>query len=288
MLRPATVLLGAALLLLGCRPSGPDAPGTAGAPIDSGLVTLGASVTETVYALGLGHRVVAVDGSSVFPPEARNKAKAGYVRALSAEPILSLAPRAVIADPTAGPPATLDQIRAAGVRVEVVPGGATVNDVVAQIRAIGQLVGRATAANALADTLLAQVARATAQIDTTRRPRVLFVQAQAPGVTGLAGRGTNADAFVRLAGGRNVLAGHQGYKNMTPEAVADAAPDVIVMTARTLAESGGEATFLGRPGVAQTPAARAHRLIVVPDAAMTFGPSLGAAILDLAARLHAR
>lgn len=282
------------LMTAGCRSEGvrgPEDPvaGTAVAPLDSGIVALGASVTETLYALGLGDAIVAVDASSVYPPEARNKAKAGYYRALSAEPILSLAPRGVLADPNAGPPAALDQLRAAGVRVEVLPGGSSVDSVAAQIVAIGRIVGREAQARALADSLLAQVFRAGARLDTTvARPRVLFVQAQAPGVVGLAGRGTNAHEFIQLAGGANVLADHDGYRNMTPEAVAEAAPEVIVLTERTLGEAGGANAFLARPGVAQTPAAQARRLIVVPDAAMNFGPSFGAAVLDLAAQLRAR
>ncbi|HYE57343.1 MAG TPA: ABC transporter substrate-binding protein, partial [Rhodothermales bacterium] len=191
-----------------------------------------------------------------------------------------------IADPNAGPPNALEQIRAAGVRVEIVPGGPSPDSVVAQILAIGRLVGREPQARALADSLQAQLRRAEALIDTTQRPRVLFVQAQAPGVTGLAGHGTNADAFIRLAGGENVMASTEGYKPMTPESVADAAPDVIVLTERTLGQAGGLDTFLGQPGVAQTAAARARQVVVVPDAAMNFGPSLGQAVLNLAARLR--
>ena len=49
------------------------------------LVTLGGSITEIVYALGAGDRIVAVDTTSVYPESVLSLPKIGYMRALSSE-----------------------------------------------------------------------------------------------------------------------------------------------------------------------------------------------------------
>ena len=56
------------------------------------IVSLGGGVTETLFALGLGKDIVAVDVSSIYPPQALKKPKVGYLRATSAEGIASMRP----------------------------------------------------------------------------------------------------------------------------------------------------------------------------------------------------
>ena len=92
----------------------------------SRIVTLGGSVTEIVYALGAGDQVVGVDASSVYPEAATEKPSVGYFRQLPAEGVLSLDPSLVLALEGTGPPTVLDQLRSAGVRVEVISDGEVV------------------------------------------------------------------------------------------------------------------------------------------------------------------
>ena len=69
------------------------------------IVVVGGVITEVLYALGLQDTIAGVDSTSQFPSEAlRDKANVGYVRALSAEGVLSLKPSIVIAINGAGPP----------------------------------------------------------------------------------------------------------------------------------------------------------------------------------------
>jgi iron complex transport system substrate-binding protein len=118
-------------------------------------------------------------------------------------------------------------------------------------------------------------------------PRVLFVLGQGGGALQLAGRGTNADAFIRLAGGANAFGEAEGYTAITPEAVVAAAPHVILVLERTVEVAGGLDALLGRADLALTPAARERRVVVLPDAALNFGPSLGAFVAQFAGALNA-
>ena len=292
--RPVAALALGALALGACRTPA-DGPDTAGAPpateretaAAGRIVTLGGAVTETVFALGLGDAVVAVDQSSVYPDAAQAKPRAGYYRALSAEPILALRPDLLLLDEDAGPPEALAQIQAAGVRVARSTGGPSVDAVAGQMMDIARAVGRDAEGQALVDTLRAQVARAEALVPVgVPRPRAIYVQGQGGGALALAGGGTNGDALLAMAGGENALTGVTGYTPLTSEAIADAAPDVIVATARTVQVGGGPEAFLKRPGVAQTPAARAGRLVILDDRLMNFGPTLGEAVLALVRGLY--
>ena len=84
-----------------------------------------------------------------------------------------------------------------------------------------------------------RLTRAMARVPQGARPRVVYVQGQGGGALALAGGGSHADALVTMAGGTNPFASVNGNKPLTSEALAGAAPDVLVATARTVAVAGG-------------------------------------------------
>lgn len=296
-MRPLPLLLLA--LGLGAAACKPTAPADAPRPADSlaadaapdsattRVVTLGAAVTETAFALGAGDAVVAVDQSSLYPEAARTRPQVGYFRVLGAEALLSARPTLVLAADGSGPPPTLAQVQAAGVTLVQAPGGARVNDVAAMIVRVADALGRVDAGKVLVDTLRAQVARAEAAAAAMpARPKAVFVQAQERGAFGLAGDSTAASSLFALAGADNAVRGFEGYRPVTAEALAAARPDVVVVTARTAQMAGGAEALLRHPGLAGTPAAKAGRVIVLDDADLAFGPRLGEAALKLNAALR--
>ncbi|MEL6964888.1 MAG: ABC transporter substrate-binding protein, partial [Pseudomonadota bacterium] len=84
------------------------------------IVSIGGSVTEIIYALGAGDRLVAVDSTSLYPDVATELPDVGYMRRLSAEPILALEPDHILAIADAGPAPVLDQLREAGVEITMI------------------------------------------------------------------------------------------------------------------------------------------------------------------------
>ncbi|NBB77613.1 MAG: ABC transporter substrate-binding protein, partial [Bacteroidetes bacterium] len=104
----------------------------------SRIITLGGDVTETVFALGAGDRVVAVDASSNFPAEVNNLPKVPYVRQLTAEGILSLSPTLIISTEGAEPKNVIKQIRAAGMPILMVSDSPTPEGAIAKIETIGK------------------------------------------------------------------------------------------------------------------------------------------------------
>ncbi len=76
------------------------------------IVVAGGSLTELIYAMGAGDRVVGVDETTSYPPETAKLPHIGYWKQLSSEGILSLRPDSVITWQDAGPQIVLDQLRA--------------------------------------------------------------------------------------------------------------------------------------------------------------------------------
>ncbi|WP_372424483.1 heme/hemin ABC transporter substrate-binding protein [Salinarimonas chemoclinalis] len=253
------------------------------------LVAAGGVVTEILYALGVEGRIVGVDTTSVHPPRAlEDHPDVGYLRALSAEGVLSLAPDRVIATDAAGPADALDLVRQAGVPIDVVGEEPTPAGVVGRIRTIGALVGEEARADALAAEVeagFAALQEARARVDGSP-VRVLFVLSLQNGRAMVGGAGTAADAIIALAGGVNAVPEVAGYKPVTDEAIIAAAPDVVLSIARGDHALDPDALF-ALPAFALTPAAEGRRLVSMDGLALLgFGPRTPQAAAALMRALH--
>jgi iron complex transport system substrate-binding protein len=278
-----------AVAILACtrdssEPAKSDSPKTDSAK-KRRIVSVGGAVTETVYALGAGDEVVAVDTSSVYPDAAFRAPKVGYQRTLSAEGILSFSPDLVIVADEAGPPAAIEQLKAAGIRVERMPNATDLESTIARTNTIGVVLGRPTTdfvAKLRADTTAA-LARVPAN-----GPRFVMMFARGAGSMMVAGEDTSGSAMVQLAGGTPAVSGFTGYKALSAESLIAAAPDVIVVPAHTLKMSGGIDGILKLPGIAETPAGKARRIVPFDDLLLLgFGPRLAQGIDELARALVA-
>lgn len=220
------------------------------------LITVGGGITEVVYALGVQDQLVATDTTSSYPSAAQATLKVGYMRQLSAEGILALRPSALVAGTDAGPPVVLDQLRSAGVKVELVESDHSWEEVRRKVAAVGRATGRvqqATVLQAELDARWAAVRQRVQQQISAKPPRVLFVLSHT-GAPLVSGEATAAHAMIGFVGARNAMGGFKGYRPMTAEAMAAAAPDLILITNEGLAAVGGAEKFWQRPELAVTPA----------------------------------
>lgn len=250
------------------------------------VVVAGGDITEIVYALHAEDRIVGVDTTSLYPPAARERPDVGYLRQLSAEGILSLSPDLVLTTVSAGPPAVLEQIRSAGTPVEALPEAFTAEGVVAKIVGVEKALG-------LSDPGLSQAVRADfatvadAVAKVPSKPRMLFVLSITQGAPLGGGGSTAADGIIRLAGGTNAVGEMERYKPLSPEAVAAAAPEVVVIASHAVEPNGGMEKIAALPVFAQTPAAKSGRIISMDSLYLLgFGPRTPQAARDLAAVLH--
>ncbi|GAU82311.1 hemin ABC transporter substrate-binding protein [Bosea sp. BIWAKO-01] len=264
-------------------------PGPAQAQTPDRIVAVGGVITEVLYALGLQDRIVGVDTTSQFPPEAlRDKASVGYVRALSAEGVLSLKPSLVIALEGAGPPGAVSLLNEAGLRLASIPEDNSPDGVVTKIQAIGAVAGAAEPAARLAQQTKLRFDELQAlRSSLPAKKRVLFVLSLQNGRVLVGGRNSSADAIIQMAGGVNAATAVEGFKPLNDEAIIAAAPDVILMMRNSNSHNASPDDVFAMPTFSQTPAAAKMALIRMDGLYLLgFGPRTPAAARDLMAALY--
>jgi iron complex transport system substrate-binding protein len=268
-----------------------DKDGTAVTITDiSRIVVLNGDLAEVVYALGLGEQVVAVDTSATYPPEAKAKQTIGYQRALNAEGILSLRPSLVLGNETAGPPTVIQQIRGAGVTTVIIKDITRLEDVELKISSVAAALGVPNRGKLLWRATQADIQEAQSLVSKAKsRPRVAFLYLRGTQTQQLGGQGSRGDVLIRAAGGidAGTDAAVKGFAPITAEALVTAAPDVILVLTAGLQSVGGKEGVLKIPGVAQTPAGQASRIVDMDDQYLLgLGPRAGKALQDLIRLLH--
>lgn len=250
------------------------------------LVSIDGSLTEIIYALGADADLVGVDTTSIYPSAATELPDVGYMRALSAEGILSLAPDRVITTADAGPADALSQLQAAGIDINILDNTPTLAGLVSKIQATAAALDQREAGNELASRVAAEVEQAQRSIADQLGPlNVMFVMDGGSRGFQVAGRNTLASGVLDVAGFNNAFVDIQGYKPLTPEAAINANPDVILVfhSQKSLDE------LAANPALSLTQAVQRGQLYSVDDLdLLTFGPRLGTALQALLNRMTDR
>ncbi|MCX7559535.1 ABC transporter substrate-binding protein [Sulfitobacter sp. F26204] len=255
-----------------------------------GIVSIGGSVTEIIFALGAADRLVARDTTSSYPPEAESLPDVGYMRALSPEGVLATDPTMIIAEDGAGPLETISVLEGAHIPFVTVPDEFSAQGVSAKIMAIGKAINEEEKAEALAADLRRRLntvmQTSQGKVDGEKR-RVLFVLSTQGGRIMASGTNTAAAAMIEMAGARNAVTVFEGYKPLTDEAVIAAAPDAILMMERAGDHDGSIDGLLSLPAIASTPAAQ-NRAVIRMDGLylLGFGPRTADAVSDLNRALY--
>jgi iron complex transport system substrate-binding protein len=205
------------------------------------IVSTAPSITETLYALGLGSRVVGVTMYCTYPPEARSKPKIGSFLEPDFERILSLKPDLVLV--ITNPIDVAGKLRKLGLRAEDINQN-SVQDILTSLARIGALTGTQQKAAALAASLRKELDEVRRSVAGKPRKSALFLVGRSPGtVQGMvgAGPGTFINELMTLAGSDNVLASSPiAYPKVSLELVLSSNPDVIL-------DMGDFAHVEGRP-----------------------------------------
>ncbi len=251
------------------------------------IVSLGPDVTEIIFALGAGDKVVAVDRSSKYPAETASKANVGYRRSLSPEGILTLNTDLIIASEDIGPPETTDVLNQSAVKILYVPVDNSRAGLIKKIGLIAKRLDLEKQGEALTQKVVDDFDTATAyasRISADKQKKVVFFH----GLARLSGAGsdTAADAFIRYAGGINPLSVYSGYKPVSEEWLVKAEPDVVLMPSDGNGGPTREDVFSVK-ALQRTPAAKNQSLIVLEGPYMLgFGPRTAEAVRKLAVALY--
>ncbi|MDY7106142.1 MAG: ABC transporter substrate-binding protein [Actinomycetota bacterium] len=254
------------------------------------IVPLDGDLAEVVFALGLGDNVVATDLSATYPPEADALPEIGYQRSLVPEPIAAMEPTVLLASDLAGPVETLETLRELGFPLVVIDQDPTIDGPATKVRRVGEALGIPDAGEALAAEVEADIDEALTLVpDDVDPPRIMSMYVRGGGLQLVFGEGSGMDALIEAIGGVDVGTelGIEDNGPLTEEALALAAPDVILVTDSGLESVDGIDGLLDASGLARTPAGEDRRVLSYDDQLLFgLGPRTGELITRLVADIH--
>lgn len=227
------------------------------------MVSLAPNLTEIVFAVGAGDRLIGVSDYSDYPEAARSLPRVGGLE-VSAERIASLSPDLVLATPEGNAKGPVRALEAVGVPVLIVPGS-SLDEVLQGIRLVGRRLGHAREGEALARKLDSR--RREFQARGSGRSRPASVLLIWPDPAQAAGGGTFLDDVLTEAGARNLLGKRPGWPVLSPEWLASEPIDVLVVPDSVETRSAYEHAFASGP-LSRGTISRA-RVIRIPESVLT-------------------
>jgi len=252
------------------------------------VISIIPATTEMLFAMGAGDRLVAVGSYDKFPSEVDRLPRVGALLDPDVERILRLKPDLVILY------GTQDELRAQLDRANVPYYSYThrgLADITQTMRALGERVGIAREANALAARVEADLGAIRARVAGSARPKTLLVFGREPGtlrnVDASGGQGFLHD-MLETAGGADVLADiHQQSVTMSTELILARAPEVIIELRYGRSDAEDPRDARAWDALPSVPAVRNKRVYILHGEEFVVpGPRVAGATERLARVLH--
>jgi iron complex transport system substrate-binding protein len=204
------------------------AQGVPGAP-PARIVSTSPSITESLFALGLGDRVVGVSTYCRYPAEVAKLPRVGTFLKPQAEIISRLNPDLVFVH--TGPNSAASQLASLGIRTSIVDRGG-LSSIYATIRQIGSAAHVDDRAERLVADISGTLTRVKAAVAGRPARKILIIVGRRTGTLSdiiAVGPGSYLHELATVAGGTNILADSKlEYPRISMETVIAMAPDVIV------------------------------------------------------------
>ena len=246
------------------------------------IVSLAPSLTETVFALGFGDRLVGVTNHCDYPAAAKNLPKVGDFMSPSLEVIAAQRPDLVIGVVGAIDPAKAREMERLGLNVALL-SLSTVSEILSSFKRIAALLGDAEAGERLVRKLTLQFDKVTNRVAHTPRRSTLMVVGLRPLVA--VGGKNFLDELITLAGGANIAHNApQPWLNLPDEYVVAKAPQIIIE-----AGMGSDTAAPARhwSDLKSIPAVKERRVYTYnSDKILRPGPRIGDGLEELARLIH--
>ena len=242
----------------------------------SRVVIAGGSITEIFYFLGEQDRIVALDVTSNFPPEAKSLPSIGYVRALSAEGLLSMSPSIILGEDDMGPPAVIKQIRETSYDLRIIPENRTIDGIIEKIECIASILDVTEKSDDIIskklEPYIKEIVKNRKRIAKKGVKVMLVLNMQSSSII-VAGANTSGSGFIDLIGGENIFESFEGWKPVNAEAILELNPDYIIVPQRNV-HKGLDVTSIADSELFKNTNAGKNKNFIFDDAmAITgFGP----------------
>jgi iron complex transport system substrate-binding protein len=197
-------------------------------PSPKRIVSLAPSITETLFALGLGEEIVGVTTFSDYPEAAKSKPRVGSFVNISLERVVSLNPDLIIGTADGNKKETIEQLERIGFPVYMI-NPASLEEIFEMILDIGSITGKDNIATGLVRTLRERVSTVVSQTTSFKKPKVFFQIGIDPIVT--VGRDTLHNKLIELGGGINISGGQTAkYPRYSIEEIIVRKPEIIIVS----------------------------------------------------------
>jgi iron complex transport system substrate-binding protein len=248
------------------------------------IVSLAPSVTETLFALGAGDRIVGDTNFCDYPPEAKQKTHIGGPVSPSIEAIAALHPDLVVATREINRPESVHALEQLGIAVYATDPQ-TVEQVFTSTERLGDLLGAGGAGRMLTADLRRRLSEIDRRLADLPAKSVLMIVWLDPLMS--VGRNTFLDDALRRAGAHSVIDSPQSWPTIDLEQVVRRQPDYLIISNDNARQIQRELTELQeRPGWRRLEAVRKRRFVVVSEAMSHPSPRLVDGIEQLARALY--
>ncbi|MGD0602242.1 MAG: ABC transporter substrate-binding protein [Streptosporangiaceae bacterium] len=248
------------------------------------IVSLSATATEDLYAVGAGPQVVAVDDDSDYPANAPVTKLSGLTPNLEA--IAKYKPALVIASQNSN--GLVSGLGKLGVPVLIEPAVATLDGAYDQIVQIGQATGHTQQAGRTVAAMKSEIAADVKQAGKSHQGLTYYWELSANPYYSVTSA-TFIGQIVGLFGLKNIAdaadkASDGGYPELSEEYVVTARPQIIFLADNQPADGGQSAAIVAkRPGWSAIPAVQDHEIIALnDDIASRWGPRLPQLVAQIA------
>ncbi len=249
------------------------------------IISLAPNITETLFALGLGERVVGVTTYCDFPAEAKAKEKVGDTLKPNLERLIALKPDLVLLSTASQLEKITRQLDQLNIPI-FITNPKTVAEVLTSIRKLGEITGTSLRAEEIILAMQAKIKDSPQRAISQSPPRVLYVLQLSPLIT--AGKNTFINDLINIAGGQSISGTETtDYPQFSRETAIARAPEIIIVPT----SHGSELVSIEaiKRDFAVTPAVKNNRIVGVnPDLIDRPGPRIVDGLAALRKAIHGK
>ena len=245
------------------------------------------SITETLFALGLGEKIVGVSDFCDYPEEAKLKPSVGNYFNPSIENIVALDPDLVLTDGHSENIKQLDELEPPITFMVIDPKD--IDGIFKDIELLGKVTGTEGKAEKLINDMNKRMSEIASLVEDAPRARVFYiVDATALTLPWTAGPGSFADSLITMAGGENIAAQAQGaWVQFSLEQIVDSDPEIIILPAKHGTAFTSPEVLEGHPVWRGITAVKQGRIYIIDgDLVDRSGPRIVQGLEEMAKIIH--
>ena len=241
--------------------------------LEKKIVSIGGSITEIVFELGLGENVIGVDQSSVLPKIVKELPQVGYIRRISSEGVLSMMPTIILTNTEIGPKAAVDEIKNSGVKMNIYDAPKNLDGLYSIVNQIGNDFDLTEKAEDLINKIQNFKVKIDEKEKNKKQNKVIFIMNPSNSSYNAAGSKTVANYLIKMINGINLVENDFAYyRPINKEQLIMYNPDVLIIASH-YDDQDAINHFMDNVDFSNLNSVKNKNVISIPLSNLTMGPS---------------